>query len=514
MRTRRWVSVLALALVVVSATWAAGGGEPAAKTGAAPIKYTWFLPEMDIAQVSTEWPVYKEMVKRMGVDIQFVSVPGANATEKRQVLIATNEVTDIMYLPCADAVRFGPDGVFMPLNDLIDKHGSNIKKVWDEWKIGDISRTQGSAAVDGKMYAVPEVELEKGQFRRNWFVRRDLMKQFGWQNPKTETDFTSLLRAFKAKFPQSMPLTSIGSADFFLGMFIAFVGMETTNGIGFDWASETYKFVPDSPGFKEMIVYSNKLLTEGLLDLEWATLNTNQTVERLATNKAFAAYSWRTRGEQVLAKVRTVEPNTKLDFFAIPPWAAPTGRAVTPGREYVQTRGYALSAKIKQPERAMRILDYMWSPEGQVLTNYGVEGVSFKRDGGKIIPLAGFNTATNEPIRRIGAAYDGFRMCVLPEIVSLVSGYPPEIQERDAIIRPSLMPAYKVLPDSKKITDLEKESGASIGSYFSQQVAKMIMGQTPITDANIAAGKKELERLGARKLVDAYNEAYAAAYKK
>lgn len=505
---------MALALLgAAAAAWAAGGAETATKA-AAPVKYTWFLPEMDIAQVSYDWPVYKELVKRTGVEIEFVAVPGANAGEKRQVLIATNEVTDIMYLPCGDAIRFGPDGVFLPLNDLIEKHGANIKKVWQEWQIGDISRTQGTAAVDGKMYALPEVELEKGQFRRNWFVRRDLMKQWGWQNPKTEADFAALLKAFKGKYPQSTPWSAAGTGEFFLGMTIAFVGLETNNGIGFDWASETYKFAPDLPGFKEMIVYANKLLKDGLLDLEWATLNGNQLTERLATDKAFAVYAWRTRGEQVLAKVKTVDPNTKFDLFAIPPWAAPTGRAVTPGREYVQTSGFALSAKIKQPDRAMQLLDYLWSAEGQTLTNYGVEGVSFRREGGKIVPLPGFDTATNEPIRRIGAAYGGFRACTLPEMVSLVSGYPPEIQERDAIIAPSLMPAYKVLPDSKKITELEKEIRASIGTYFSQQVAKMIMGQVPITDENLAAGMKEMERLGAKRLVDAYNEAYAAAYKK
>ena len=507
---RMLISVL---VVFPALAWAAGMGSTDASTADAQITYTWFLPENELSQVSYEWPVYQELVKRTGINIEFVAVPSANANEKRRVLIATNEVTDIMYIDCREASQVGPDGVFLPLDELVDSNAPNLNALWNEWGVADIARTMARSAVDGKIYSLPVLELEKGQFRRNWFIRRDLMEQYGWRNPKTDEEYYDILVKFKEKFPGSSPLAIAGTGDFFLGMTIAFTGIESNNGIGFDWETETYEFVPDRPGFKEMIQFANKLIREGLMDQEWAAMNSNQLRERIVADKSFASYSWRTRGEQTRLVVDSVDPNSKFDFFAMAPWAAPTGRAATPGREVVQSAGWAFSAEIKRPEKAMALCDYMFSKEGRELMNYGPEGVAYNIENGKYIPVVGFDNPTNETMRRIGAAYDGFRGTALPELVSLVDGYPPDIQERDAIIAPSLMPPYKVLPETQTINELEKENKTNVATYFSQQVAKMVMGQIPITDSELSAMKKELERLGARELVAAYNEAYTAAYK-
>lgn len=81
-----------------------------------------------------EWKdklLWKEAEKRTGIHIEWTLVPQANLEEKKNLLLASGEIPDAFYgggITSQDMISYGQQGVFLPLNDLIDKYAPNFKK--------------------------------------------------------------------------------------------------------------------------------------------------------------------------------------------------------------------------------------------------------------------------------------------------------------------------------------------------------------------------------------------------
>src|SRR5690625_7308016 len=88
------------------------------------------------------------------IDLEQVHEEGLD--EKRNITLGSGDLPDAFYaanIPVSDIQKYGEQGVFIPLNDLIEKYAPNISKVLDEHP--DIKK--GLTFPDGKIYSVPTV---------------------------------------------------------------------------------------------------------------------------------------------------------------------------------------------------------------------------------------------------------------------------------------------------------------------------------------------------------------------
>ncbi len=506
--------VLAIALVAVP-VWAGGGAEESAVEQGGLITYSYLIPELAEAAVQQAWPVAQELQKRTNVALEFVPVAVDQVTEKLNILIAANEVPDMTLLLPETARRFGSEEAFLDLTPYITAEMTpNIMKIYQEFPG---AKTVGTSGVDGGIYALPGMNFEPGQFYKNWMARRDLMVKHGIKPPKTPEEFYNFLSAFKKLYPESYPMSGTQTEiNMYPGFINVFIGIDSgyAGGYGFGWdpREKKFEFAPAEPGFREMLVFMNRLFRDGLLDPEFAVITSkNPLQERMLSGKSFVTYDSRLRTEQWTAAAQKADPKTGFDMFAIEPWAAPTGARMVPARPSVEAgeNGIALSPKIRQPERAMKLIDYLYSPEGRILMNYGVEGLSYEMQGGTIVAKAPFNNPQTmaRELRKIGAAYQGFRLTTLPEM----TGYPPRIVERDELLTPFLTTEAPILRDDEQQSEIERQKLANIQKYFEQELAKFIMGRTPITDQTLAAFRRECNRLGAQEIVDGRNRVMKAS---
>src|SRR5690625_5817311 len=72
---------------------------------------------------------YKEM---SNVDITWNQVPADGLDEKRNLALASGDLPDAFYaanISIADLQKYGDQGTFIPLNDMIDEYVPNISTV-------------------------------------------------------------------------------------------------------------------------------------------------------------------------------------------------------------------------------------------------------------------------------------------------------------------------------------------------------------------------------------------------
>jgi putative aldouronate transport system substrate-binding protein len=125
-----------------------------------------------------------------------------------------------------------------------------------------------------------------------------------------------------------------------------------------------------------------KLISNGLFDPE-AFSNTDTTAnEKLATGKlaVFGAQSMMSQLQNTLYKT-----NPEMQYELLGPMKNKSGNIVTqvekPGRSGFPV--LFLSAKIKDPDAALRLIDYANSDEGRLLAYWGIEGKDYNLVDGK-----------------------------------------------------------------------------------------------------------------------------------
>ena len=103
-----------------------------------------------------------------------------------QNMVASGQLADIIACEStSDLEKLGKDGGMLPLNDLIDEHAPNIKKMLEE----DPNFKYQATAEDGNIYNIPlGKELQSSQF---YWIRQDWLDKLGLAVPTTCLLYTS-----------------------------------------------------------------------------------------------------------------------------------------------------------------------------------------------------------------------------------------------------------------------------------------------------------------------------------
>ena len=86
------------------------------------------------APYTNDMPILQEIIKRTGVNLKWELTPSdANqAREKFNLMVASNELADVIVYIIDDIDKISQRGLLAPLNDLIDQHAPNLKKILEE----------------------------------------------------------------------------------------------------------------------------------------------------------------------------------------------------------------------------------------------------------------------------------------------------------------------------------------------------------------------------------------------
>lgn len=477
-----------------------------------PITFTWLAYDRPEGKVRQDWDIFKEIEAKTGVKVEFQVVSQEGLKEKKQIMIATNSVTDFIQVDTLEGREHGPDKVFLNLKDYLNI-APNLKSFYDKYPEAKAVAT----GADGGIYTVPVIEgdAEGKGFNFIWYSRKDIMDKYGLKAPTTIDEFYQFLKTLKEKQPDTYPLISnaiTGDTGLYTVFGRAFTGIQGFYNI--DPATDKYAFAPYHKGFKDALVFLNKLYTEKLLDPEYSLLTQAQWEERILKGKSLVTYFWKADLETITDKARKAGiPAYELD--AIPQFAANGIKNYQFSRSVVGASGRAISAKVKDKERAVKFLDYLVGEEGSNYLSLGIEGKTYTKENGKPVYMKEFGASPFVTLRKDwGVWYD---------LITLDNAKSREVWERglsekskdiNARYAPFIIPAPKQIVKSKEELELEKSKLSNLNKFLEQKLTEFVTGKTPINDTTYQQFIDQAKKQGSDELLNMYNTAYARTYGK
>lgn len=327
----------------------------------------------------------KKLQENTGITVEFQHPAVGQVAEQFNLLLSKSTLPDIIeysWLTYAGGPQKAiEDGVIIPLNDVIDNYCPNLKAYLEANP--DVDRMIKTD--EGAYYCFPFIRGgEQLKTSTGLMVRGDWLEELGMEVPKTMDEWYDVLTAFKEKKGAEAPFTyqysSLGLTD--NNPFAYAYGAPRNFYIGDD-GKVHYGAIED--GYREYLKTMNKWMSEGLLDVDLATLTGDQVAAKVTNGTAGASFGW--CGSNLGTWTNAGKATT--ESFSLVPAPYPTlesGAKPEFGQKdnaYVNMGGAVITTSCKDVELAARLLDYAYSEEGHMLFNFGIEGVSYTMENGE-----------------------------------------------------------------------------------------------------------------------------------
>ncbi len=348
-----------------------------------PVELSYFVSaSTNAAIVTTDYndnEFYQEMERRTGVHLNFEMVSSADYQTNFNLMIASNNLTDLMYAGASyysegvDAAI--DDGYFMDLTDKVDEYMPNYQKI----RMSDINYQLLSTTDSGRLGAVYELRQQKqGPWLGLW-IRQDWLDDLKLETPETYDQWHDVLKAFKDEKGATAPLIlNFSGSDGEFGMMSA--GLGVLNGWQLTPEGKV-TYGPYNEAWKEYVTLMHQWYQEGLIDPDFmSTDERTADMATVVTGKTGAIPAVYT----MPAVYESSSEDKNMNWAPINPPVKNAGDELHIRLRDSYTSGNtAISADCENWEVAMKWLDYLFTEEGALLANYGVEGDTFTFEGDK-----------------------------------------------------------------------------------------------------------------------------------
>jgi len=333
-----------------------------------------------------EMIMYKEMEKLTGVHIDFIHPPTGKDSEQFNLLMAggISKLPDMIefswggYPGGADAAI--KDGVILDLSVLIDDYAPNLKKVLEE----NEQYLKPITTDSGKIYGFPVLNVGKYRTFGGIIIRQDWLNDLGLKMPETIDEWETTLRLFKEQKGASAPL-ALTKEHFTQSNSFHFAGaFDTHHSDYIDNGVYKYPFLEDN--YVDYLRLMNKWYSEGLLDIEFDTNSLEVVDAKMTTGQSGVTYGYigSTLGKY-MNKMKMVDTSYSIAGAPFPVLNMGDTVRFAECQPEASNMVVAITANCKDPVGAVKWLDFLYSPEGDRLKNFGVEGVTYNVIDGKCV---------------------------------------------------------------------------------------------------------------------------------
>ena len=345
-----------------------------------PTTLSYFVADdSNAAIMTTDWndnEFYQEMERRTGVHLEFEMVSSADYQTNFNLMIASGNLADMIYVGAsyyAEGVDAAiDDGYFLDLTDLVDEYMPNYEKV----RTSDVQYELLSTTDSGRLGAVYELRQSKqGPWLGLW-IRQDWLDDLGLDTPVTFDDYHEVLTAFKNEKGATAPLIlNFSGSDGEFGTMSG--GLNVLNSWQLDETGKV-NFGPYMDAWKEYVTIMHQWYTEGLIDPDFmATDERTADMAKVVTGASGVFAALYTMPS--VYEAASEDPNMNLAPVN-PPVMNEGDEGHIRLRDSYTSGNTAISADSENWEVALRWLDYLYTDEGALLANYGVEGDTFEFD--------------------------------------------------------------------------------------------------------------------------------------
>lgn len=424
--------------------------------------------------------IIDEMVKATGVKVEIIRAPVASYGEKLNVTLASGDLPDIVFMSEDNMTSWTDEGALLPLDDLIEEHGKNFKKVFsDEDKKELVNPT------DGQLYGMPYILRLPAMSTMG--VRRDWLDKLGLEAPDTIEELENVLTEFKNNGEKLGTPTVIPMAGS-LSAFYMMYGITETGEQGMWTLDDKGNYVSrfEHPNYKECLETLRRFYQNGLIDPEFLSRNNdvNAIYSLFNSGTAGMGFVYSTRLREITNILQETDKNAFFDYME--PVTGIDGEKRILGRKIFGTLGCITIAAEDKKEECMKFLDWAYSEEGERLFNYGIEGKHYDMVDGKPVIRDDFNKGWVD-IRKEGIvptnmsynrSLDAYNQCMF---------YGKDISELNELEKLTYKAYYEnekyiVSPIRSFSTETSLKKGTDIYASLKEKEAKAITGKISIDD--------------------------------
>lgn len=479
-----------------------------------PIDLTFVAP----SKYSLDWNdvmIYNEYEKMTNMNIKWEMISEEGLKEKTNLMLVSGDYPDAFHsadLTPQDIITYGEQGVFIPLNDLIDEYAPNLKQLMEEYP--EIER--GITMPDGNIYSFPRIfDPDFTSVLMGWklWLNQEFMDALDIDEPETLDEFYEYLKAVKEGDPNGngeadeIPLALSGDTNLINVLKGSF-------GLGNRGASHRFvdadpetgepRFMPTDDRYKEMLEYINKLYEEGLIN---ENLYTVKDEERAALGQD---------GLYGATVITDPAPNFGLDYYI----GAKTLEGPHGDRLYsnyiaplVHVGGFVITDKNPYPEATVRWMDYIYSDEGTKFYFMGIEGETYEENPDGTVQYTdviennpdglSYTEAISKFLTWRGIAYPAI---VREKYFKGSEGLPTSIEAAEKVandVPEETWPPFNFLVEESEIMSTV---GNDIEEFVTESQAKFITGRDSFDEWDNYV--ETLNRMGLDQYMDIYNAAY------
>jgi putative aldouronate transport system substrate-binding protein len=264
------------------------------------------------------------------------------------------------------------------IQDLAEPIRENCPIYWS-YLSDNLATLMGAYTDSGYMPTLCVVLPEVGQEVNGMVLRQDWLDEFGMTMPQTYDDLYDYLdRAKTDKNAIFEMVNTDGMApDLAYGLNIDLDGYEVVDG--------EVSFGPAQDSFEDYLVFMNKLYTAGIISQDFFSSTAEDLSSTARLDFGLGTNSFLNTSANNTSDVMM---NVTEDTFqmAVMPYVTLDGTTENHIGPYTLTTtlkdddAWAISADCKNVEPILELVEFLYSDEGYILTNYGVEGESFEYD--------------------------------------------------------------------------------------------------------------------------------------
>jgi len=334
------------------------------------------------------------------------------------------------------------------LDELADKYDPYFWKVTDPVKVGWYRQANGHIyGYPNASYTSTDYEKYQGKLTSNetFLVRKDMYEAIGSPDMTTPEGFLNALRAAKAKFPtvNGQSLIPFGTNEFgdtgcsqlqgYLAHFLAIAPEKDGKFVNADLG------LTDDPEYLRWMKMFRQAHEEGLFATDVFVDKRSQIEEKAAQGRYFCLLyqNWDMQAPQNALYAR--DPNSI--YIAVDgPKNSKGDDPVLAGGGIAGWTVTLISKNCKDPARAIQFLSYLISEEGQMDTNFGIEGETYTIENGvpKLTPEVAEldKTDKNKQETDIGVQYTYWMLMDTAWQAQFGADYAPSLAQPQLWTRP------------------------------------------------------------------------------
>ena len=441
------------------------------------------LPDEVSWPYSVNWYVKKTIEAETNVKLDIQPVEVSKYTDKFNLVVASGDMPDMIFQYNAKQANvYALQGAFIAAEDYYDK-APNFKKFVDE----NNELVKQYLAPDGKLYTFPGKGQGVGN-RRHWIYRKDVFEKNGLAVPTTSDELYNVCKKLKELYPDSYPIASRKTG----GIELMSPSWGAYDYEYYDFSNNVFKYGPIQPEYKAFLEFYNKLVKEELTPPDVLTISTQTWVDLMVQQKSFITMDYVTRMDSVGASGKEVNPDFELAYMA------PINKAT--GYTTFDYSNYVISAKSKNIDNAVKLLDWYFNPEAIEFLSWGKEGETYKVENAERKYLSA------NYLKDYGLTAAGWGIVFDEDALTSGFGAQGKIATKDA-------PKYEARCNPvtyMQLTEAENEiaatTAADIKKFKDENAARFILGNRSFAEWD--AYVQEVEKMGVAKVLDMYTKAY------